>query len=196
MAGVFPSLDELLREAAVDADAAIAVHMLDPVVTPYAFASDSDFTTFRMTASSMLSVPEADLVVVGSGRLGYSPSPFHPGTPFSKRSDIDLVVVSADLYDLGWRHLAEAYPGFGYGAAVQEAYDGHRRRSAIRGWMQPERFPGLIPFQGIWFDAVQKLSRLAPGRRPVRARLYRTWDYVHIYHRWSLREIIRRKSQP
>lgn len=186
------TLKDVLAATRSDPEAAANRYLLDPTVVPVAFSAQG-YTAFRTAASNRLNVPIDDITVVGSARLGFSTNPFHPGSKFSKGSDIDVVVVSADLFDLAWDHLAEQYPCIGYPGGVRFAYDEHRATSALRGWVYPDQFPGLIPFQPTWFHGLQRLTTdVSPGRRPVKARLYRTWRHALHYYRWSLQECVRR----
>lgn len=185
------TLPELLDAARSDAEDAAQRYLLDRSTIPFAF-DVSSHNAFRQDAATRLSVLTDDLVVVGSARLGFSTSPFHLGRAFGTSSDIDLVVVSADLFDLAWDHIAMVYPCIGYSSSVRAAYDKHRQTGAVRGWIYPDAFPGLVPFQPSWFDGLQRLTMTSPGRRTVKARLYRTWRHALHYYRWSLEECIRR----
>src|SRR3954468_14888324 len=56
----------------------------------------------RELLSNSLGVTAADITVVGSGRVGFSLKPTTFGRKYSSRSDIDVVVVSAALFDTVW----------------------------------------------------------------------------------------------
>lgn len=176
-----------MTDVDASAEQAALTHILDPAASIFLFRfRDEPYAEFRTHAGSLLGVDSSSMVVVGSARLGYSVSPDYPGRAITRRSDVDLVVVSEALFDRAWDHLAEIYPCLGHPPRIRAAYDRHRERSALRGWVNPEDFPGIVPFSGEWFDALQRLAAVVPQRRRVGARLYRSWRHALHYYRWSL----------
>ena len=79
---------------------------------PFALDNSPDsWTSFREALGKEFDFDPADVRVVGSGRHGISAKPGKNLKAFSETSDIDVLVVSASLFDELWLKLLEAaYP--------------------------------------------------------------------------------------
>ena len=81
--------------------------------TPFVFSgSPTRYTVFREQVADQFDIGSQDVCIVGSAKLGFSPSPGATkegkpkyGTPFSETSDVDVVVVSPEWFDKGQRQL-------------------------------------------------------------------------------------------
>jgi len=81
--------------------------------TPLVFkGSPMKYTVFREQVGDQFGIGSQDVCIVGSAKLGFSPSPgrkkdgtLRYGTPFAETSDVDVVIVSFELFDKGSRHL-------------------------------------------------------------------------------------------
>jgi hypothetical protein len=139
-----------------------------------------------------------DIRVVGSGRFGFSLKPGGNLKRFADTSDIDVVVVSASLFDELWMALLEAaYPR----PPITErlgGWLGRRRSEVYTGWLTPlairldRRIVGskatpVLDFNFRWFKTLKEASEL-PLRRheDISGRLYRTWNHAELYHLSSL----------
>ena len=160
---------------------------------PYVFAGrDADYRVLRRHISSGLGIAPGEMTLVGSGRIGFSLSPETFGRPFSETSDLDVVVVSADLFDVAWLDLLRARPRYRWLRPwVQQWYDDHKRH-VYYGRIWPARLPGVIGLSTRWFEVFKSLSRYPElADREVHGLLYRTWDHARLYHRYGLSKIAR-----
>src|SRR5690606_15110826 len=74
--------------------------------TPYVFKdSPMKYVIFREQVADRFDVGSQDVCIVGSAKLGYSPSVHKFGTPFNDTSDVDVVVISEPLFYRGSRAL-------------------------------------------------------------------------------------------
>ncbi len=159
---------------------------------PFAFRdSPADYDTLRGTLGAALHLAVDTMTVIGSGRIGFSLSPDKYGIPFSAKSDLDVVVVSAELFDVAWfdlLRLGRRY--FGLHKRVQERVDTHRESNIFWGFILPDHLPGAVALSPVWFRAFRGLARNPSlASRDVNGRLYRTWDHVHVHQLHSLRKI-------
>src|SRR5712691_6726218 len=75
---------------------------------PYVFQkSPMKYVIFREQVAERFGVGSQDVCIVGSAKLGYSPSPHKFGTPFEQTSDVDVVLISEPLFYRGSRMLFE-----------------------------------------------------------------------------------------
>ncbi|MBP0943069.1 hypothetical protein V2K16_22595 [Pseudomonas alliivorans] len=66
---------------------------------PMAFVkSPTAYQVLRMTLAQSLNVGVKDVSLVGSGRLGFSLAPKKYGEPFGEGSDLDVCIISDDLF--------------------------------------------------------------------------------------------------
>ncbi|MGN6515394.1 MAG: hypothetical protein ACTHLR_06095, partial [Rhizomicrobium sp.] len=74
--------------------------------TPAVFEKSSmKYVIFREQVADQFGIGSQDVCIVGSAKLGFSPSPHKYGTPFKETSDVDVVVISEPLFDRGSREL-------------------------------------------------------------------------------------------
>jgi len=185
---------------------------LTPVVSdvvfggiPHVFESDPDAWDFlRGGLSSALACEQEDVLVVGSAKMGYSLAPRKYGRPFLATSDIDVIVISAALYDEVWHAVLKWHYRRRHRLPPPDrAWDEQRRDDMYWGYLNPVGFKyrgltrsaQLRPAMRVstaWFNAFQGLSRTpAFAGRKVNGRLYRTRQHALSYHDHGLRELKR-----
>ena len=140
-----------------------------------------------------LMVQESDICVVGSGRIGFSLSPLKFGRHFSDNSDLDIVVVSASIFDPSWVDaLTRNRPdGVKMDDRTRRVLGRHRDHHYIyNGFMYPDSLHRVLRVGTSWlrtFNGLSQIPRLSG--RIVKGRLYRTWDHARIYHQRSLDKV-------
>jgi hypothetical protein len=159
---------------------------------PFAFRDNAAlYERLLQTLSHDLELGANSITLVGSGRIGFSLSPHTFGTPFSVESDLDILIVSEDLFDAAWFdmvRLGRKY--FSLETKVRNWVTAHRTNNVFWGFIEPGRLPGVVHFAGNWFRTFHGLSRHQElARRDVSGRLYRTWDHVRIHQLHTLRKI-------
>lgn len=174
---------------------------------PFVFdTKPAAWDNFKAFLSKALRVDEADIVVVGSGRHGFSTKPGRNFRKFTDQSDVDVVIVHAERFDELWFKLLSAI----YPKNYEQQFGGwiaERRNEIYTGWVTPkeirldlsifgEKARPAKEFAFQWFQALQKASQF-PSRRhkEVNARLYRSWSHVDLYHIYSLSELRRSLKQ-
>lgn len=110
----------------------------------------SDETTHAIAdnISRKFQIEFTSIVVVGSARLGFSIKPSRRYGIFGEDSDVDVAIVSTDLFERVWR---EAYEFDRSGAYWPEK--GQFRKYLSRGWIRPDMLPTEETFefsQGWW----------------------------------------------
>jgi hypothetical protein len=177
-------------------------HVFDGL--PYVFRDEPTSNDLLVRhVSEALGVPGENITIVGSAKIGFSLNPNNFPREFSDASDIDVVVVSEELFDRVWMILLEwHYPRRNMELGrVEGGWMRSRRGDIYWGWLVPDEihyeglsFPNVLrPLRDIsakWFDTFQSLS-LYPefAAHRVSGRLYRTWDHAIRYHTDGLRQI-------
>ena len=150
-----------------------------------------------------LKLSKENVLVVGSGKIGFSLNPDTFPRLFSEKSDIDVVVIDKRLFDTVWMTILRwHYPRKGYNlGGLEGVWARERRYDVYWGWFKPDRiryeglsFPGILkPLRDIstsWFNAFRSLSQHDEfSTRNINGRLYRSWDHALRYHVEGLRRI-------
>jgi hypothetical protein len=183
-------------------DAEIVRLCLDDEAQPFVFGdSQKAWQSFRGETADLLGVQSENIRVVGSGRFGFSLKPANNLRAFQDTSDVDVVVVNAELFDRLWLNvLSAAYPR---PPNLQTAAQLERQKEVYTGWISPEnlrfdnrldgaRVRPVLDFRTQWFNAFKRVSRhIVQRHEDVSARLYRTWGHVELYHLDSVRSLRR-----
>lgn len=183
-----PLVEERVRrfrdDLAVDLDLTTLIRKHITTGEPFSIDAPTYFELRHRVASELKLHPNS-IVIVGSSRTGFSlkekGSPKSRYHPFYSGSDIDVVVVSDQLFNSYWDAV------FGLVRQNQNwtLVDGKNfARDLFFGWVTPQELPNLPRFEHAreWteiFDAITQ-SRLC-GIRPIRARLYRDWSRLEAY---------------
>lgn len=137
--------------------------------TPFVFEkSPMKYIVFREQVADRFGVGSQDVAIVGSARLGYSPSP-HPdkdpkgppkfGKKFSESSDVDVVIISEPLFHRGTLELFEELsrlppalhdvrPAADAGKKIEvDARSLKRLKEATRNFVYQNFNPGLLSGQ-------------------------------------------------
>jgi hypothetical protein len=159
---------------------------------PFAFAdAEVSYNLLLDTLSAKLAVERGSITMVGSGRIGFSLSPDHFGTPFSERSDLDMAVVDAELFDRAWLdmlRLGNKY--FSLETRVRDWVKTHKANNVYWGFIQPEKLPGVVQVSATWFASFRSLATVREfSSREITGRLYRTCDHVRVQQLHTLRSL-------
>lgn len=172
---------------------------LDPLIDrlfsglPSAFASDADYKKVQDQLATAFSSDSDNIVLVGSGRFGFSLAPHKFGKPFDSRSDLDLLMVDEVLFDKAWLELVRYdFKSLSFNVDIVNALKEHRYNHVFWGFLEPYRLKNALSFYSrVWFPAFAGLGLLrGTAGRTVKARLYRTWEHARAYHRYSLRAVL------
>jgi hypothetical protein len=123
------------------------------------------------------------VLMVGSGRLGFSLAPEKRYRFFCNESDIDMTIVSAELFDRVWELVVE-YQG-----------DWPERRAfqhyLFNGWIRPDKLPqaGSFDFTAEWWNFFKALTSCGKyGEYKITAGIYRSWYFIEKYQGIRVKE--------
>ena len=165
---------------------------------PYVFEGREDeFFEFRNRISKQFLIDYYQVYIVGSGKLGFS---YLKGTEFNYDSDIDVAIVSEELYDRYLKHIRK----FQYDLErskerlVEQEYRNYIKflKYMSKGWMRPDLLPMKI--EGIdlkkdWFDFFKRISydKSEVGNYKVSGGVYKNYNYLEYYAVNSLKEYLK-----
>jgi hypothetical protein len=160
---------------------------------PFAFKDDAPTHGVLLAEISKELVIEQDSInVIGSGRIGFSLAPEKFGNPFSAKSDLDVAIANADLFDQAWMDMLKvgrAY--FSLKPGIREWIKTHRQSLIFWGIVRPDTLPGVVGISSKWFSTFKGLSRNRVfASRQVTGRLYRTRDHLLVHQMYSCSSIV------
>jgi len=178
--------------------------------TPFVFEkSPMKYVIFREQIADRFNIGSQDVCIVGSAKLGFSPSPHQYGVLFSETSDVDVVIISEPLFYKGSRLLfvtlntlsPSAYTvknKKGKDSPVVDLKDWVRVKDSIRNFVYENFNPGLLPYDHPLrieiFENMASTSGLFLALEPqvfvskIRCRVFRTWKAAEDYYSNTLRE--------
>lgn len=128
-----------------------------------------------------LEVEYNDVIMVGSGKLGFSIKPTRRFEAFGDESDIDIAIVSTKLFEKVWN---EAYLFKKSGADWPKASEFFRYLSG--GWIRPDKLPRnqYFEFTSKWWDFFNGITTSGRyGPYPIRAGLYHSNFFLQEYQK-------------
>jgi hypothetical protein len=144
----------------------------------------------RQALADALQVHSTDVVMVGSGKLGFSISPDKAYKHFDDESDLDMAVVSQPLYEALWFEL---FTYFEQNAIVDKSV----RNYHMRGWLRPDMFPenSAVPRCNALRDALRAINAsMIAGRYPVNIGVYYSWSFLEGYQLRSITNCIQTEA--
>lgn len=208
---VYPTVEEIrAMDSVEDWQEFVSSRLFTGV--PYVFKDDpSQLDALGAHLAEGLGRASLEFTIVGSAKVGFSLAPQKFPAPFSAYSDIDVVVVDSDLFDVAWHAMLDwNYPRRWRLRGADWEWAKDRQSDLFWGWFCPDRvrYEGLSlpaalrPFRDMsrqWFETFRSVA-LVNGleTRDVSGRLYRTWKHAHQYHVDGLRklwETLRKEEQ-
>jgi len=178
--------------------------------TPFVFENrPMKYVIFREQVADRFEIGSQDVCIVGSAKLGYSPSPHKFGTPFAETSDVDVVIISEPLFYRGSKQLFETLNQLGPSVyAVKSAKsktlpvvdldDWVKVKDSVRNFVYQNFNPGLLPqdhpLRREIFENMASTSGLFLALEPqvfvskIRCRVFRNWKAAEDYYSNTLRE--------
>lgn len=175
--------------------------------TPFVFSkSPMKYIIFKEQVASEFNLGSQDVCIVGSARLGFSPSGRKFGQPFAETSDVDVVLISESLFLEGsqalLQELNEVPPGIQFEGSAQDVHvksrDWQKVKKAIRNFVFNNFNPGLLtyghPLRARILDGIESTTGLFLALEPqifvskIRCRVFRSWKAAEDYYANSLRQ--------
>ena len=184
--------------------------------TPYVFEkSPMKYMVFKEQVAERFRVGSHDVCIVGSAKLGFSPSPHKFGTLFHEKSDVDVVIISEPLFNHASRELFAVLNqiepatykirpflsdnGSKKGSQpLVDLGDWKTVKEAIRNFVFQNFNPGLLPYDHPLrreiFDNIGSTAGLFLALEPqvfvskIRGRIFRTWKAAENYYADDLRQ--------
>lgn len=126
-----------------------------------------------------LGVAYHNVLMVGSGKIGYSLSPFKKFKAFDEDSDIDIAIISIKMFNELWAkiRLASTEEHISYNSITS---------SIFRGFINEKHFSNIAFARQYWNNQILDLNRCIQEdvgiRHQINYRIYRSWEDLEDYH--------------
>lgn len=160
----------------------VSHYMFEPI--PFAFGADLGvWITWKTTLAHGLEVDPYDIVLTGSGAVGYSLNPRKGYKPFDNQSDIDCGVISQHHFEIAWRYLRQLRPDWlSLPPLTRGALVIHQKKYVFSGTIATDRILALLPFGSRWQSALDAMGKIPPtNSRDVKLRIYKDYDSLRHY---------------
>lgn len=163
---------------------------------PYVFKDNPNrYYDFREQIASHWHVGFQEVLILGSGKLGYS---YHKNSEFSVESDIDVAIVNQSLFEDFYQEIRNFQYRMESGLEVLTSHEKKEYNRflsyMIKGWMRPDILPVKITGElskDEWFSYFKSISygnNLA-GNYKVSAGLFKSFDYMEYYYTNSIKKL-------
>lgn len=150
----------------------------------FAIHDDDHYSLKDEIASEFSLKVHQDIFIVGSAKLGFSISPRKRYRLFGNSSDIDVSIVSHDLYEKVWHETHEYMESGAY-------WEGRRdfEKYLAWGWIRPDKLPrgSSFEFTNSWwnfFRSIQRSRRYGPYK--IAAAIYHDMSFLTKYQMRSV----------
>lgn len=155
---------------------------------PFVFSGrEDDYYEFRKRIAAKFKVNYHEIFITGSGSLGFSPP---KRTEFSYDSDIDVAIVSPELFDRVMERIRVYQMELRAARATLNQKEIDRYHSFLEytalGWIRPDMLPAsfqLGDFRADWFGYFASISNgmSEVGNYKVSAGVYRSYRHLELY---------------
>ncbi len=154
---------------------------------PYAFRDDpATFDAFTLEVAHRLEVEPEAISIIGSARLGFSLNRAHLLSPFNAESDLDIVVISSNLFDATWIDLVASQSRYALLGEHEHRRFKKTKDNLFDGYMRPDQVPVSCNLSKNWFPRLAtRFESSIAQLHPVQAWLFKSWDHMrHFYARY------------
>ena len=159
---------------------------------PHAFDEDLDLLiSWKTRLAAHLHVDPYEMVITGSGAIGFSLNPKKNYRAYHSGSDIDVGVVSLHHFEVAWRYLRKSRPSWlSLKAKTRRALSSHRRNYVFEGAIATDLILPLLPFGMDWQAGLDDMANHPPTiGRDVKLRIYRDYDALRAYQANNIRNL-------
>lgn len=124
----------------------------------------------------------SEVLLVGSAKMGFSIAPRKSYRLFGDQSDIDIAIVSSQLFDEIWAQVLDYTDSVGYYWPQDRERD--FKHFLFQGWIRPDKLPPAHSFERCkeWWEFFRTISNTGVyGPYKIAAGLYKSWHHLERY---------------
>ncbi len=159
--------------------------------SPYFFEKNPELLIdFREEICKTFSVHPQNFSIIGSSKLGFSLNPRKLFEPFSDISDIDVVLISEELFQDLWITLIECKEKTPYKLDPWYSQNFTELRNFLfNGMIRVDKLSERFDFAKTWWEFFNKLSKDSRfGPRRIRGAIFKSWKHASYYYIDSIKK--------
>lgn len=129
--------------------------------------------------------------MVGSAKLGFSIARPKLWKPFNDESDIDMVVVSENVFDRLWEEISDLNISLYDRSEQDDQKFNSFLKYFFRGWIRPDLLPLRYHKTQMWFEYFRSISYKEFGSYKITGAIFRNEFFFRKYHETNI-NIIRK----
>lgn len=145
---------------------------------------DDKYFSLRQKISKKFKVHPNEVLIVGSSKLGFSIAPNKRYVHFGDISDIDVVIVSDELFSNVWSSVYSAWKD----KIFWETEDDFKKY-LFRGWIRPDKLPpsNKFTFSKEWWEFFREITVSGDfGPYKISGALYKSWEFLESYQQFAV----------
>ena len=179
---------DALRDERVADELIVQRHIVHP--SPFVFDGDDGmYFSIKHEISNHFQVNPEDVKMVGSAKLGFSIAPHQLWKPFDDESDIDMVIVSPEVFDRFWKQLYDFNINLTVRTEDEQIKYNKFLKYFFKGWIRPDLFPFDYPRREEWETFFKSISHGQYRNRKVTGALYRDMEFFERYHVMNIKRL-------
>lgn len=159
---------------------------------PYIFGGDvGQYSRLKTQIAKHFSIEIIKIYMVGSAKLGFSIAKTKLWKPFDDDSDIDMVIISENVFDQFWENLSDLNTSLYNRSEREEEKFNSFLKYFFRGWIRPDFLPIRHEKTQEWLDYFKSLSYKEFGPYKITGAIFRNEFFFRKYHEKNI-NIIRK----
>jgi predicted nucleotidyltransferase len=151
--------------------------------------NEEKYFFLKQKVANFFNVSTTKVVMVGSAKLGFSIAPKKLWNDFNDESDIDIVVISEDVFDEYWKELLD----FNINTKARSEQEDINYREFLeyflKGWIRPDLFPFNYPKKNEWFEFFKSISYGKYGNFKIAGAIFRNEYFFESYHSRNINKL-------
>lgn len=143
--------------------------------------SSLQYVELKQRVAAQFSIHHTEIFVVGSAKLGFSIAPHKRWKAFGETSDVDVAIVSRELYEKIWHQVSFLLTRDPF---VRWPRKNKYAEYQLHGWMRPDLLPNspALSLADDWFEFFRELtSEGSCGPYKISAGLYYDMRFLEQY---------------
>lgn len=134
-----------------------------------------------------------EVIITGSGKLGFSIAHDKKYKPFNDDSDIDVAIISERLFNDFWLELLNFNINLTSRTLKENENYNKFKDYFFKGWIRPDLFPFNYQNKNIWFSFFSDLTNelYSYGEHKVAAGIFKNFKAFEIYNIQNIKNLRR-----
>jgi hypothetical protein len=146
----------------------------EPYIIP-----DNKYFDLKYCIANNFHIHPTSIFMVGSGKLGFSIKPKRRYQFFGEKSDIDMAIISLELFETVWKEVYSFWIENGWWSKEEDF-----KKYLFRGWIRPDLLPSgeSFSFSRNWWNFFRNISSSnVYGPYSIKAGIYHSLFFFEQY---------------